>query len=93
LRGVQFRITRLAFGVSISALSPQLRLPSKGPLPVATRRFPDPGATTTPDRAQIAESLFGQFRGFNSRCTFEQSEFQTWTMRPLDARIATTCPW
>ena len=46
-----------------------------------------------PGHPQIAELLFGQFLGFNSRCTFEQSEFQTWTMRPLGARIATTCPW
>jgi hypothetical protein len=63
--------------VSIKALSPQLRLPSKAPLPVATSRCPDPGTTTTPDLAQIAESLCAQLEGLSSRWTFEQSEFQT----------------
>src|SRR5439155_17521796 len=64
--GVQLRNKRLAVGVNIRTLSPQLRLPSKRPLPVATSSLPEPGTTTTPERAQIAELLCGQLFGFSS---------------------------
>jgi hypothetical protein len=47
----------------MSTLSPQLVLPSKRPLSVATSRFPVAGSTTTPERAQIAAPLCEQLRG------------------------------
>src|SRR5207249_1680368 len=77
LRGVQLWSRRAPFGESIKALSPQYTRPSKRPLPVATRRLPEPGTTTAPERAQTAESLCGHEDGAISLWRSLQSEFQT----------------
>ena len=91
LRGVQLCRSRAAFAESINALSPQYRRPSKRALPVATSRLPEPGTTTAPERAQIAESLCGHEDGAISVWRSLQSEFQTCTIRPR-REIVTTWP-
>src|SRR5262249_28385068 len=91
--GVQFWSSLPASGDNSRTLSPQYVWPSHLALPVATSRFPLPGSTTTPARAQIAESLSGQVDGWMIACRSLQSEFQTWTRRPEPASIAATWPW
>ena len=74
-------------------LSPQFVLPFQGALPVATSTLPVAGSTTAPERAQIAESLASQVDGSSSPVRFEQSEFQTCSIRPFTWFSVTTWPW
>jgi hypothetical protein len=90
LRGVQFCNRRAASGDSSSTLSPQFVLPFHGPLPVATSRRPVDGSTTTPARAQIAESLAPQELGSINTWRLLQREFHTCTIAPFDGLSVTT---
>ena len=81
-----------AVGDRTATLSPQSVEPFQGPLPVATTMSPVAGSMPAPPFDQIAESLDEHVDGWMISWRLEQSEFQTWPIRPLAADIVTTCP-
>ena len=67
--------------------------PSYGAFPVATTRLPLSGSTAAPFRDQIAESLLLHEVGRMIEWRSLQSEFQTWSIRPVRSDMVTTWPW
>jgi hypothetical protein len=78
--------------VSSSTLSPKSVEPFQGPLPVSIRMRVPPGSTTGPPRERIAESLAEQVLGICSSRRLAHSVLNTFSRRPLERAISTTCP-
>ena len=73
--------------------SPQLLLPSYGPLPVATKMLPVAASIVAPARPQIPDCVASHELGWSNPVRSLQSEFQTCSSLPLAASRMATWPW